>query len=224
MVSVPPERRPLRVECVGTIAYEPMLELQKRRHLEVVQGESDDTLFLLEHTPVITLGKNASETNVLVSRERLSNLGIDCFEAGRGGDVTYHGPGQIVGYPILALQPGPERDIRRFVGVLEELMIRVVGEYGIEARRLEGMRGIWAGGKKIGAVGVRVARWTTMHGFALNVSTNLEDFQHIVPCGLHGYQVTSMAELLGQTPSQNTIEQQIVAHAGELLERSAYLI
>jgi lipoate-protein ligase B len=195
-----------------------MLALQKDRHARVVSGEIDDTLFLLEHEPVITLGRNSGDGHLLASRDRLAAEGVEVFETGRGGDVTYHGPGQIVGYPILHLRD-QERDVRQFVTCLEEIMIRVAADFGVEAGRIEGMRGIWAGGAKLGAVGVRIAQWTTMHGFAFNVQSGMAGFELIVPCGLHGREVTSLAELTGRSVDLATVEERVQVHAGLVLDR-----
>ena len=207
-------QRRLNVERMGLVSYGPMLALQEQRHLDVAQGEADDTLFLLQHDPVITLGKNTKDGHILATSEDLAQEGVEVFRTGRGGDVTYHGPGQIVGYPILALQE-EERDIRRYVTLLEEVLIRTVGALGVDAVRVEGLRGIWVGNEKLAAVGVRVAQWTTMHGFAMNVSTHLQDFEAIVPCGLHGRGVTSLERLLGRSVEISDVED-------HLMEQMAY--
>lgn len=212
------ERRTLRVERMGRIGYGPMLALQEERHADVSQRRADDTLFLLEHDPVVTLGRNSGAANLLVSPRLLEARGVELFETGRGGDATYHGPGQIVGYPILLLQEG-ERDIKRFVAMLEEIMIRTSRDFGVEAGRLEGMRGIWVGNAKVGAVGVRVSRWTTMHGFALNVQSELDGFRLIVPCGLHGKDVTSLEQQTGRRLSLMEIEDRLALHASVVLGR-----
>ena len=211
-------QRTLRVERMGRVPYGPMHDLQQIRQGEVATGEADDTLFLLEHDPVITLGRNSGDGHVLVDREVLAARGVELFATGRGGDVTYHGPGQVVGYPIVALQED-ERDIKAYVGWLEEIMIRTAAAFGVEAGRVDGLRGIWVGNDKIGAVGVRIAQWTTLHGFALNVSTHLDDFSMIVPCGLHGRGVTSLARLLGQAPAIADVEERLAEHAGMMLNR-----
>jgi lipoyl(octanoyl) transferase len=160
-------------------------------------GRVSDHLLLLEHDPVFTLGRNARHQNVLYPAEVLRARGFDVFETGRGGDVTYHGPGQVVGYPILDLAPD-RRDVHRYVRDLEEVMIRTCTEYGVEAGRAEGLTGTWVGADKIGAIGVRIARWVTSHGFAFNVSTDLSAFELIVPCGIRGRGVTSLERLLGR--------------------------
>ena len=210
--------RPWRVERLGRVPYGPTHLLQKQRHAEVAAGALD-TLFVLEHEAVITLGRNSGDTHVLANRELLMARGIDVVETERGGDVTYHGPGQLVVYPVIRLH-GREQDIKRYVWCLEEIMIRTVAAYGVQAERVEGLRGLWVGKDKIGAVGVRLALWTTFHGFALNVHTDLEDFRLIVPCGLHGRGVTSLARLLGDdAPSLVEVEQTVIKHAEEILHR-----
>lgn len=213
--------RRLQVERMGRVPYGPMLALQEARHEAVADGRGAETLFLLEHEPVVTLGKNAGGEHVLVPRAQLAARGIELFATSRGGDVTYHGPGQLVGYPILALGPG-EQDIKAYVYRLEELLIRTVADFGVGAARVEGLRGIWAGNAKIAAIGVRIARWTTLHGFALNVATDLSGFAVIVPCGLHGKEVTSLARLLGSAPSLRAVEDRIMVHAQAVLGREVY--
>lgn len=159
-------------------------------------GTVEDTLLLLEHDPVVTLGRNARNENLLLGESLLRARGIDVFEAGRGGDVTYHGPGQVVGYPIIELPPG-RRDVHRYVRDLESVMIGVCGSYGLSASRVSGRSGAWVGDRKIGAIGVRISRWVTSHGFALNVSTDLAAFDLIVPCGIRDGGVTSLERELG---------------------------
>ena len=160
-------------------------------------GRVPDHLLLLQHDPVFTLGRNARQENVLFPAEALRERGFDVFETGRGGDVTYHGPGQVVGYPIIDLSPD-RRDVHRYVRDLEEVMMRTCADYGVEAGRVEGLTGAWVGRDKIGAIGVRIARWVTSHGFAFNVATDLSAFDLIVPCGIRGRGVTSLERLLGR--------------------------
>lgn len=216
-------QRSLRVERLGRVAYGPMHELQKQRHDEVSRGDADDTLFLLEHNAVITLGKNTGENHVLADASLLQSRGIDVVPTGRGGDVTYHGPGQLVCYPIVQLQD-EERDIKRYVTYLEEVMIRSCRDFGIDAHRVAGLRGIWVGNDKIGAIGVRLAQWTTLHGLALNVSTNLDDFDFIVPCGIQGRGVTSIQKLLGveQAPRLDVVESKLLEHFTVIFDRRPY--
>jgi lipoyl(octanoyl) transferase len=194
-VSSPP--RPLTVRRLGRVPYGRGLEIQERLVAERQKGAIPDQLLLLEHPPVFTLGRNARTENVLFPAELLRERGFDVHETGRGGDVTYHGPGQVVGYPILDLSPD-RRDVHRYVRDLEEVMIRTCAGYGIEAGRIQGLTGTWVGREKIGAIGVRIARWVTSHGFAFNVTTDLSAFQLIVPCGIRDKGVTSLERLLGR--------------------------
>ena len=214
-------QRPLRVERLGCVPYGPTLELQGRRHREVVDDLSDDTLFLLEHEPVITTGRNTGEGHILVSKEALKEKGVELYPTGRGGDVTYHGPGQIVGYPILKLQEG-ERDVRRFVWKMEEVLIRSANDFGVLARRVDGLRGIWVGDDKLAAIGGRLSRWTTMHGFAINITTDLSGFDLVVPCGLRGKGVTSMQRLCGKSLDLKEVEGRLILHLATIFERDWY--
>jgi lipoyl(octanoyl) transferase len=189
----------VNVRRLGTIDYQAALDLQKQLVEERKQGLIPDQLLLLEHPHVITLGArnhNAS-SNVLETPEALARKGVAVFETGRGGDVTYHGPGQLVGYPIIEL-PKERRDVHRYVRDLEEVLIRAVADFGITAARVPGLTGIWCGDEKLAAIGVRISRWVTSHGFALNVSTDLSHFGLIVPCGIADKGVTSMERLLGR--------------------------
>lgn len=213
--------RPLRVESLGLVPYGAALALQTARHTEVADGQSDDTLFVLEHAPVITTGRHAGRRHLTASPEALAQLDIEVFETSRGGDVTYHGPGQLVGYPILGLQ-GVEQDLKAYVTRLEEILIRTAADFGVTAQRVPGLRGIWVGNDKLAAIGIRIARWVTSHGFALNVHTDLTAFDLMVPCGLHGRGVTSLARLCRRPPSMQEVEAAIVAHAAAVLGRKAY--
>ena len=221
MTSDSLSRRPLQVQRLGCVPYGPTLELQKERHREVVEGVSDDTLLLLEHTPVITTGRNTGDGHILVSEDALKEKGVDLYRAGRGGDVTFHGPGQIVGYPILKLQDG-EKDVRRFVWKMEEVLIRTADDYGVVAERVEGLRGIWVGNDKLAAIGVRLSRWTTMHGFAINITTDLSGFDLVVPCGLTGRGVTSLRRLCGEAPNLKDVEDRLIVHLAAIFERDWY--
>ena len=182
------------------------------------RDELPDQLLLLEHPPVITLGRGGDIRNLLASDDALKNERVRFFETTRGGDITYHGPGQVVGYPIIHLGEG-SRDVRKYVTKLEEVLIRTVAEYGITAERADGKRGIWVGSNKIAAIGVRIARWVTSHGFALNVNTNLEHFRLITPCGLNGTGVTSIARETGDDVSEQEVREVVVAKFAEIFER-----
>ena len=183
-------------------------------------GTIPDLLLLLQHPPVITLGVkgDGGRANIVAPRERLAELGIDVFETGRGGDVTYHGPGQIVGYPIIDLKPD-RCDVHRYVRDLEDVMIRVCGDYGLSAGRITGLTGTWLGAEKIGAIGVRISRWVTSHGFAFNVKTNLRHFQLIVPCGIADHGVTSLEKALGRDLSLEDVEARLIDHFAGVFER-----
>jgi lipoyl(octanoyl) transferase len=181
--------------------------------------EIQDQLLLLEHPPVITIGRGGDRANLLATPEALSAAGVRFFETTRGGDITYHGPGQIVGYPIVHLGEG-NRDIRKYVTKLEEVLIRTVADYGIRAVRIDGKRGIWVGRNKIAAIGVRIARWVTSHGWALNVATNLDHFRLITPCGLQGMGVTSIERETGRAIDPVEVRERLVHHFGEVFERA----
>ena len=213
-------RGPLDIRRLGRIAYADGLALQGRLVDERKRGLISDTLLILEHTPVVTLGRNARTENLLVSEERLLSQGVELFEAGRGGDVTYHGPGQVVGYPIVEIPEG-RRDVHRYVRELEEVMIRVCADYGFAARRIAGKSGTFVGDNKIGAIGVRISRWVTSHGFAFNVNTNLSGFDLIVPCGLRDQGVTSLAKLLGAEVDQTEVEDRLISRFLEIMDYPA---
>jgi len=185
--------RKCQVRQLGRVSYGEALELQQRLVAERKQGLVADHLLLLEHPHVITLGRNGHMENLLASDEILERAGISFFPTDRGGDVTYHGPGQLVGYPIVDLRDW-KRDVGAYVRGVEQAIIDTVAEYGITAGRIPKLTGVWVGERKIAAIGVHISRWVTSHGFALNVSTDLTYFQYIVPCGLTK-PVTSMAQL-----------------------------
>jgi lipoyl(octanoyl) transferase len=182
-------------------------------------GRVPDTLLLLEHEPVFTLGRNARLEHVLLPEAELRARGFDVFETGRGGDVTYHGPGQVVGYPILDLAPD-RCDVHRYVRDLEEVLIRVCRDYGAGAGRVAGMTGAWVGQEKIGAIGVRIARWVTSHGFAFNVGNDLAPFGLIVPCGIRGRGVTSLERLLGRAVPLEQVMEGLAAHVAAVFGRA----
>ena len=192
--------------------------MQKALVEERRAGRVPNLLLLLQHPPVITLGvRRDSRSHVVASEALLAEHGVEVHDAGRGGDVTYHGPGQIVGYPILDLRPD-RCDVHRYVRELEEVMIRVCADYGITAGRVDGMSGTWVGADKIGAIGVRISRWITSHGFAFNVNTRLEDFQLIVPCGIVDRGVTSLEKLLGRALRVDDVEERFIARFAEVFD------
>jgi lipoyl(octanoyl) transferase len=203
------------------LPYGEALAMQRALVEERRAGNVPDLLLLLQHPAVITLGVkgDGGRSNILATADRLAQMGIGVFETGRGGDVTYHGPGQIVGYPILDLRPD-RCDVHRYVRDLEEVMIRVCASYGVAAGRIKGLTGAWIGHEKIGAIGVRISRWITSHGFAFNVNTNIEHFQLIVPCGIADHGVTSLANALGRDVPLAEVEERFVAHFADVFERA----
>ena len=201
----------LQVRRLGLVPYAEALELQRALVDDRKAGRIPDTLLLLQHPHVLTIGvKKDGRSHILATPDRLSSLGVEVFETGRGGDVTYHGPGQLVGYPIVDLTPD-RRDVHRYVRDLEEVMIRVCADYGIEAGRITGLSGTWIGAGKIGAIGVRISRWITSHGFAFNVTTDVDYFKLIVPCGIADRGVTSLAAQLGRTPAMADVEDRLIS-------------
>ena len=215
--------RTLTVHRLGRVEYEDGLRMQALFARARKEGKVGDVLLLLEHPPVLTLGRGARQADVLASAEQLAARGVEVHETDRGGEVTYHGPGQIVGYPILDLAPD-RKDVRRHVRSVEEGMIRALAEHGIEAGRIPKWPGVWigseAGGdaRKIGAVGVHIARWITTHGFALNVNASLEDFELIVPCGIREAGVTSMERELRRPVEVAAVEESLARAFGAVLE------
>ena len=193
--------------------YTEALALQRSLVEERRAGRIGDTLLLLEHPHVLTLGVrgDGGRSHILATDEALASRGIEVHETGRGGDITYHGPGQIVGYPIVDLNPD-RRDVHRYVRDLETVLIRTAADYSVEAERVEGLTGVWVGDEKLAAIGVRIARWITSHGFALNVSTDLDHFNLIVPCGIADRGVTSLTRLLGRQIDMAEVEFRIIEH------------
>ncbi len=188
----------LEVRDLGSIPYADALALQADLVVRRRTGDVPDQLLLLQHPHVITLGTGSSRSHVLADESRRRELGVDLVEVGRGGDVTYHGPGQLVGYPILDLKPD-RQDVHRYLRDLEAVLIQTLGELGIRGEPLPDLTGVWVEGRKIAAIGVRVSSgWITSHGFALNVSNDLSYFETIVPCGIPNVSVTSVSEELGQ--------------------------
>jgi len=212
--------RALEVRRLGIVPYADALATQRALVEERKAGRVADLLLLLQHPPVITLGVrgDGGRANIVAPPERLAELGIDVFETGRGGDVTYHGPGQIVGYPIIDLKPD-RCDVHVYVRDLEEVMIRVCAEYGLTASRIKGLTGVWVGAEKIAAIGVRISRWVTSHGFAFNVSTPLDHFGLIVPCGISDRGVTSLEQATGRHIRLADVEEALIRHFATVFSR-----
>jgi len=185
--------------------------------LSYTERSVNDMLFFVEHPHVYTLGKSGDQANLLKGMAELAQIDAEFIEIDRGGDITYHGPGQIVGYPILDLDRH-FTDIHKYLRTLEDVIIRTCADFDIEAGRIDGLTGVWAGNEKICAMGIRCSRWVTMHGFALNVNTDLSYFNHIVPCGISDKAVTSMQKLLDKEMDPNTVKKSIVKHLSELFE------
>ncbi|MDA8017684.1 MAG: lipoyl(octanoyl) transferase LipB [Thermoanaerobaculia bacterium] len=221
----PSAGRPLYWSWLGRRSYGSLFGVQEDIRRELWAGEGPERLLLLEHEPVFTIGRNADPADVLADRSWLENEGIDVCESNRGGQVTYHGPGQLVGYPIVSLNPD-RRDIGLYVRNLQEVLIRVLAEFGIEARRRDDGKefiGVWVGQQKIASIGVHLSRWIAIHGFALNVTTRLEHFDGIVACGLDGVEMTSMEQQLAEAPPMEKLAQRVAVHFGEVFERQMML-
>ena len=214
------ERR-LVVRKLGRVAYAEALALQRALVDERRRDEIDDQLIFVEHPHVLTLGVrgDGGRSHILASSEALAARGVEVYETGRGGDVTYHGPGQIVGYPIVDLKPD-RCDVHKYVRDLEEVLIRTAADYRIAADRIEGLTGVWVGSEKLAAIGVRIARWITSHGFAINVTTDLDGFRLIVPCGIADRGVTSLSRLLGRSVDLDEVQDRVVEHFCRVFERS----
>lgn len=216
--------RRLEVRLLGEISYREALALQEELVAARRSNAIPDQLLLLEHPHVITLGTSSREEHLLLSARERESRGIELFEAGRGGDVTYHGPGQLVGYPILDLKPD-RKDLHRYLRDLEEVLIQVLRGFGIHGSREEGMTGVWVPQGKLAAIGVRVSSgWITSHGFALNVNPDLEYFSSIIPCGIRDRPVTSLAHLLGQAPSMETVQEKVVERFQTIFQRVATVV
>ena len=205
--------RTIEVRRLGLLPYPDALAIQRALVEERRANRVGDLLLLVEHPHVLTLGVrgDGGRAHILANDEALASRGVEVHETGRGGDITYHGPGQIVGYPILDLKPD-RCDVHRYVRDIEEVLIRTAADYGIEARRVEGLTGVWVGRDKLAAIGVRIARWITSHGFALNVTTDLEYFELIVPCGIADRGVTSLARILGRPIDRAEVEDRVATH------------
>ncbi len=193
------------VQNIGQKSYKAVWDLQKEMQQQRIKGEIDDTLILVEHDPVYTLGKNANEDHLLQSRDE----SIDVFNIERGGDITFHGPGQLVVYPILDLS-NYKKSVSWYMRTLEQVLIDTLIEFKIIAQRNEGLTGVWVGDEKIAALGVRISRWVTMHGFSLNVNPDLSFYDGIIPCGIFDHGVTSMEQLLGETQNNDNVKNMVI--------------
>ena len=203
------KERKLLVQRLGLVDYESALKIQKETELAVKNGTQADTLLLLEHPHTLTIGRRGDSSAVLLNQDQLRSRKVTLFETNRGGKVTYHGLGQVVGYPIINLSPDRE-DVHRYVRDLEEVLIRTMSDFGVDAFRIDGLTGVHTQRGKVAAIGVHIARWITTHGFALNVNTDLSYFDLIIACD--GEPVTSMEELLGRETKLTAVEDCIVDH------------
>ena len=193
------------VQNIGRKSYKAVWDLQKEMQQQRIKGDIEDTLILVEHDPVYTLGKNANEDHLLQSRDQ----SVDVFNIERGGDITFHGPGQLVVYPILDLS-NYKKSVSWYMRTLEQVLIDTLIEFKIIAQRNDGLTGVWVGDKKIAALGVRISRWVTMHGFALNVNPDLSFYDGIIPCGIFDHGVTSMEQLLGETQNNDNVKNMVI--------------
>jgi len=193
------------VQNIGRKSYKAVWDLQKEMQQQRINGNIEDTLILVEHDPVYTLGKNANEDHLLQSRDE----SVDIFNIERGGDITFHGPGQLVGYPILDLS-NYKKSVSWYMRTLEQVLIDTLIEFKIIAQRNDGLTGVWVGDEKIAALGVRISRWVTMHGFALNVNPDLSFYDGIIPCGIFDHGVTSMEQLLGETQNNDNVKNMVI--------------
>jgi lipoyl(octanoyl) transferase len=204
---------------LGRTPYADAMSLQQSLHDARKRGEVPDTLLLLEHPHVITLGRAANRANILADEQMRAEKSVELFETGRGGDVTYHGPGQLVGYPIISLAPDAQ-DVRRYVRDLQEVLVRTARDFGVEAEARGGEYvGVWVGEEKLAAIGIRISRWVTMHGFAFNVTTNLEYFNLIIPCGISDHGVTSLAKILNRNIELEAVAEAVTKHFGDVFQR-----
>ena len=209
------DQRKVAVRRLGRVDYQTALILQKRIEMDVKGTTSPDTLLLLEHPHTLTIGRRGDKSFILLDHDELTRRGVSVFETNRGGKVTYHGLGQIVGYPIISLSPDRE-DVHRYVRDLEEVLIRTLSDFGIKGFRIEGLTGVHTERGKVAAIGVHIARWVTTHGFALNVNTDLSYYDLIIPC--EGEPVTSMEVLLGRELSMKEVEERVAANFAAVFE------
>ena len=205
----------MEIVWLGEVGYREALDLQLSFLDRRAARKIRDTLLLLTHPHVYTLGRGGDEANLLVTRESLAAEGIPVERVGRGGDITYHGPGQLVGYPIVLME---KPDVHKFVRSIEAALIDAMRVFGVESRRIEGLTGVWAGERKIASIGVGIRKWVTYHGFALNVTTDLSWFRRIHLCGLKGREATSIAEETGNVPTMEAVRDEVAAACNRHLE------
>ncbi|HIJ72739.1 MAG TPA: lipoyl(octanoyl) transferase LipB [Candidatus Hydrogenedentes bacterium] len=206
------------IRLPGFVEYGQAMAIQRERRIAVEEGRAGNALYLLEHRPVITLGRSARRENLLLDADALAEQGIDLCETDRGGDVTYHGPGQLVAYPVLDLRQW-RQSIRWYLRQLEEVLIQQLADYNIDAGRIEGLTGVWTAGRKVAAIGIAIRNWVTFHGIGLNVHPDLAHFDYIIPCGVPDKPVTSLHQLLGDAAppmpqAMNDFEHHFRAHLG----------
>ena len=211
-------KRLCEARWLGLVSYSDGVVLQERAVDQLRSGEAPEQLLLLEHPHVLTLGRGADSSNVLANQQQLDARSVEVHQTGRGGDVTYHGPGQLVGYPIINLKPD-RCDVHRYVRDIEEVLIRTIAEFGIAGTRIPGLTGVWVGNEKIAAIGVRIARWITSHGFALNVNTDLSYFGMIVPCGIADKGVTSISRFAGRNIDIRDVASAVASNFGQVFGR-----
>ena len=216
------ERNPMcRVVDLGVVDYDEAFALQKRHVERLQRNEGDDVLVFLEHPHVITVGRNADGHAIVADTRAIEARGAKVVATDRGGDVTYHGPGQLVGYPIIRLEPG-RRDIRRYVHDLEQVLIDTLADFSVDAARHPEHRGVWVEGRKIASLGIRISRWVTSHGFALNVDTDLSYFSLMNPCGIQGCVMTTLAQECGTSVAMSAVRERIAVHFGKVFAREMH--
>lgn len=208
----------VQVSHYDFLDYKTALSIQEKSVNEIYQETGEEKLFLLQHPHVITIGRGGNIAHLLFDKNYLKDKGVEFFETGRGGDITYHGPGQLVGYPILKLS-GCEKDVRKYLDKIEEVIILTLADYGISAKRIKRLTGVWVGDEKIAAIGVRFSRWITSHGFALNVNPDLSYFQLITPCGISDKGVTSMERCLNKKIDLKEVSKVLLKHFSEVFDR-----
>lgn len=206
---------------LGIIDYQEAWELQQQVFQLRVDGKIEDILFLLEHPNTYTLGKTANKDHLVGSKPFLENHGVKVYEIDRGGDITFHGPGQIVGYPIIDLNNW-ERDTHKYLRAIEDVIMKTCSDYGLRASRNSEYTGVWAGNKKIAAIGIKVSRWITMHGFAFNINTDLSLYDGIIPCGIQDKGVTSIETELGKSIDLQEVKEKVVSHFSEVFDYSEF--